>query len=130
MSRQFSKTRINNPVLIASIPYSDLVINGSKSEVLSKKFDRGALQRALLIINRTDVTLSSLGFYLEDSLAPGLNSAPITTFSAPGPTMTTYATSEQFPELAGHVDSCLLTLSIGATSPTYGTIDVYLMEIF
>lgn len=126
-------SKVIGPTKIASVPYTTFLANSTQYPNFMNKLNRAATHRTFWIINTMDQAFSSnpsLAFFdsvIGNSNATGSDIVAFSGLTAGGGKQ--YKTSEANPALATHTDSCFLTCAMGATAPTTGTLDVWVVEI-
>lgn len=124
------------PRLIGTFSYSDFTASGTYAATMVGELNRQAVARSFIIANTMDEAITSLTFWLFDStLDTYSNSGSGQSFAdSNGVKNGAYAqyTSEAPNSglLAFHGDSIMIDMTMGATAPTSGEVQVYVVELF
>lgn len=122
------------PRSLGSIPYTDLVAGGSYTWYVGG-LSRMARARTLVVTNSTDVAVTGMTYEPFDSTLSTLaNTGSSASYTMGGVAASAYGqyTSEVGAEaglLAAHFDSLALTVTIGTTAPTSGSIALNAVEL-
>lgn len=125
----------SDPRLIATIPASAFTVaSTSKWVTAAKVLTRNAKQRTFYIVNTLNESITSESFWITDSVinpSAGNNAGDEASSSSTIATNTTGVfTSETHTQLSTHGDSMQIGLGMGATLPTSGQVQVYVVESF
>lgn len=119
------------PTKIASFPYTDFTASTTKTELIVSKFSRNARKRMIVLVNSMDQGVTGVTAFPFDSVTghDNLTNSKANLSALLATPNEEYYSSDQYPELVFPVDSLRLDFTIGATAPTTGNIDVYLIEV-
>ncbi|AEW05216.1 hypothetical protein Sulac_1720 [Sulfobacillus acidophilus DSM 10332] len=122
------------PVIIGTFSYTNFTASSTYKAIMSGVLHRNAAARSFIIANTLNEALTSLDFYLFDStLSTYSNTGGGQNLSdTNGVASNGYAqyTSEAAGILAFHGDSVIIEMGMGATAPTTGEVQVYVVEVF
>lgn len=141
-----SGNRVNGPKLLSSINFSEFSAGGTVTKQFFNALDRGAKRRCFILVNYMDIAMTGQRFTLLDSIvnttrssgSSNSTSANVGTAANSGTTpniLIIDGTPKNFAGDTGDfinapVDSFSLALTIGATAPTYGKIELYSIELY
>lgn len=122
------------PKLIGTFGYADFGANTTFKAIMTAVLSRNAVSRSFVVANTLNEPVTSLDFYLFDStLSTYANTGYGQNYlDANGVGTNAYAqyTSEDAGILAFHGDSLIIEMGMGATAPTAGEVQVYVVEVF
>ncbi|NMP24051.1 hypothetical protein HIJ39_17090 [Sulfobacillus sp. DSM 109850] len=122
------------PTLIGTFAASDFSASQTYKAVMTGVLHRNAVERSFIIANTLNEALTSLDFWLFDTtLSTYSNTGGGQNLSdSNGVASNGYAqyTSEAAGILAFHGDSLIIQMGMGATAPTSGEVQVYVVELF
>lgn len=118
------------PKLIATVNFSQLTASSTLNIAFPSVLNRNARQRTFIFYNSLNQpTSAAVNAIPYDStigfIAIGGDSTTIGTLGSPARVS---IVSESHPSLAAHVDSIWMSIPMGATAPTSGSLQVYVVE--
>lgn len=122
------------PALIGTFGYADFAAGATYNAIMSPVLHRNASARSFIIANTLNEAITGQTFWLFDSTQSTLSNSGSgqSLADANGTASQAYAqyTSEAAGILAAHFDSVLIAFTMGATAPTSGEVQVFVVERF
>jgi len=122
------------PKLIGTFGYADFTASSTFKAVMIAQLSRNAVSRSFVVTNTLNQAVTSLDFYLFDSTLSTYSNTGYgqNYLDSNGVGTNAYAqyTSEEAGILAFHGDSLIVEMGMGATAPTSGEVQVYVVELF
>ena len=119
---------------IGSFGYADFAASATHEAIMAAPLNSGATQRSFVVANSLNEALTDVVFWLFASAYSALNNAGGGQSYADSGGIASQGygqyTSEAAGILAFHGDSVMIALTMGATAPTSGSVDVYVQEFY
>jgi hypothetical protein len=138
---RFVKDKANNPVIIATIPYTSFTANNTFSSIFNGVLSPNAKRRIFTIVNGLNVGGTNLSIFPFDHAAKAITGSSVNDswFHGYGDNMKITSISplgydsfsgSSYTALNAPADSLMFQLSIGATAATSGNLYIVVREIF
>ncbi|PSR33032.1 MAG: hypothetical protein C7B46_11560 [Sulfobacillus benefaciens] len=126
--------QVTAPTLIGTFGYADFAADATYSANMVGDLHRNAKQRSFIISNTLNEAITEVVMYLFDSTQDANNNAAggmnYTDSGGIGSLGYGQYTSEAAGILAAHFDSVMVNMTMGATAPTAGEVQIYVVEVF
>ena len=124
------------PTLMLTVPYSDFTASVTFTKSLTSVLSRNARERTFLYINTLNETVTKLSMAFFDSGIPDSYAHATEGWQDAGGIGSNFEnvyTSDSGTNndgiLRSHVDSVFVSLTMGATAPTSGSLSIYVVEL-